>query len=87
MDLFFWQKKVWGCDRAESETIMDVLKKDAQGFRVERVVKDKQGRKHVFMDQAIPFWDESGDLRWFEGIMVDITELNRALSSAETSTI
>jgi len=27
------------------------------------------------MDQAIPCWDESGDLRWFEGIMVDITEL------------
>jgi len=72
---FFWQKKVWGCDRAESEEIMDLLKKDAQGFRTERVVEDIQGRKHVFMDQAIPCWDESGDLRWFEGIMVDITEL------------
>ncbi len=72
---FFWQEKVWGAGKAESEEIMDILKKDAQGFRVERVVKDKQGHKHVFMDQAIPFWDESGDLRWFEGIMVDITEL------------
>ncbi len=79
---FFWQKKVWGHDKAESEAIMDILKKDAQGFRVERVVKDKQGRKHVFMDQAIPFWDESGDLRWFEGIMVDITELKRLQDKA-----
>ena len=79
---FFWQKKVWGCDKAESEEIMDVLKKDAQGFRVERVVKDKQGCKHVFMDQAIPFWDESGNLRRFEGIMVDITELKRLQEKA-----
>jgi len=79
---FFWQKKVWGCDRAESEGMMDDLKKEAQGFRVERVVKDKQGRKHVFMDQAIPFWDESGDLLWFEGIMVDITELKRLQEKA-----
>jgi PAS domain S-box-containing protein len=79
---FVWQKKVWGHDKAESEAIMDVLKKDAQGFRVERVVKDKQGRKHVFMDQAIPFWDESGDLLWFEGIMVDITELKRLQEKA-----
>ena len=79
---FFWQKKVWGHDKAESEAIMDILKKDAQGFRVERVVKDKQGRKHVFMDQAIPFWDESGNLRWFEGIMVDITELKRLQEKA-----
>jgi PAS domain S-box-containing protein len=72
---FFWQEKVWGSNKAESQEIMDVLKKDAQGFRMERVVKDKRGHKHIFMDQAIPFWDESGDLRWFEGIMVDITEL------------
>jgi len=72
---FFWQEKVWGSNKAESQEIMGILKKDAQGFRVERVVKDKRGHKHIFMDQAIPFWDESGDLRWFEGIMVDITEL------------
>ena len=84
---FFWQKKVWGCNKAQSEEMMDTLKKNAQGFRVERVVEDKQGRKHVFMDDAIPFWDESGELRWFEGIMVDITELKqlqeRALRTEE----
>ena len=79
---FFWQKKVWGCNRAETQGMMDDLKKDAQGFRVERVVKDKQGRNHIFMDQAIPFWDESGNLRWFEGIMVDITELKRLQEKA-----
>ncbi len=72
---FFWQKRVWGCNRDQSEAIMAAMKRDAKGFRVERVVKDQQGRKHVFMDDAIPSWDESGNLRWFEGIMVDITEL------------
>ncbi len=79
---FFWQKKVWGSDKAESKEIMDALKKDEKGFRVERVVKDRQGHKHVFMDQAIPFWDESGNLRWFEGIMVDITELKKLQEKA-----
>jgi PAS domain S-box-containing protein len=74
---FFWQKKVWGCDKAEGKAMMEALKKDARGFRVERVVKDKRGRKHTFMDHAIPFWDDFGNLRWFEGIMVDITELKR----------
>ena len=61
---------------------MSVLKKDAQGFRKERVVEDKQGHSHVFMDQAIPCWDESGNLRWFEGIMVDITQLKRLQEKA-----
>ncbi len=79
---FFWQEKVWGCNKAESEQVMDTLKKDALGFRVERVVQDKEGLNHVFMDQAIPFWDESGNLRWFEGIMVDITELKELQEKA-----
>jgi PAS domain S-box-containing protein len=79
----FWQNRIWGYDEAECEGIMDVLKEeDAQGFRVERVVKDKEGHKHVFMDQAIPFWDESGKLRWFEGIMVDITQLKQLQEKA-----
>ena len=79
---FFWQKRVWGCDRDQSETLMAAMKKDAKGFRVERVVKDRQDRKHVFMDDAIPSWDDSGNLRWFEGIMVDITELKQLQEKA-----
>ncbi len=78
----FWQEKVWGCDEAESRKALDILEKNEQGFRLERVVKDKKGRKHVFMDQAIPFWNESGDLKWFEGIMVDITQLKKLQEKA-----
>ncbi len=78
----FWQEKIWGNDGAQSEEMIDVLKRNAEGFRVERVVSDKEGRKHVFMDQGIPFWDDEGNLRWFEGIMVDITELKRLQEKA-----
>ena len=80
---FFWQEKVWNCDREKSKEIMAGLKKTAKGFRRERVVKDLQGRKHVFMDQAIPSWDEKGvKIRWFDGIMVDITELKQLQEKA-----
>ncbi|EFK10504.1 PAS domain S-box protein [delta proteobacterium NaphS2] len=79
---FFWQEKVWGHDEARSQEIMDILKKDPSEFRKERVVMDKQGQKHVFMDHAIPCWDDAGDLRWFEGIMVDITELKNLQEKA-----
>ncbi|MCG6880377.1 MAG: HAMP domain-containing protein [Deltaproteobacteria bacterium] len=79
---FFWQEKVWGYDETQSKGIMDILKNDPLGFRRERVVMDKQGQRHVFMDQAIPFWDDAGNLRWFEGIMVDITELKNLQEKA-----
>ena len=79
---FFWQEKVWGHDEAQSKEIMDILKKDPLGFRRERVVMDNQGQKHVFMDHAIPCYDAAGDLRWFEGIMVDITELKNLQEKA-----
>ena len=51
---FFWQEKVWGHDEAQSKETMDILKEDPLGFRRERVVMDKQGQKHVFIDHAIP---------------------------------
>ena len=79
---FFWQEKVWGHDEARSKETMDILKKDPLGFRRERVVMDKQGQKHVFIDHAIPSWDDAGNLRWFEGIMVDITELKNLQEKA-----
>ena len=79
---FFWQTKVWQCDKAQGEKTLETLVKGAQGFRVERVVKDKQGHNHIFMDQTTPFCDESGKVLWFEGIMVDITELKRLQEKA-----
>ena len=78
----FWQEKIWGCDREQGEEILRCLKKDADGFRVERVVRDKEGHRLTLIDHAIPFKDDEGNLKWFEGIMVDITELKKLQETA-----
>jgi len=76
-DRGFWEKRIWGCTREEAEVIWEELRHDAKGFRVERVVKDKEGRSYTFIDHAIPAKDERGNLKWLDGIMMDITMLKR----------
>lgn len=78
----FWQEKIWGCNREQAEEILKSLKRDAEGFRVQRVVKNKAGRRLVLIDQAIPFKDDDGKLEWLEGIMLDITELKKLQETA-----
>ncbi|MBW1783743.1 MAG: PAS domain S-box protein [Deltaproteobacteria bacterium] len=73
----FWEKKIWGCDREESEKIWQDLRNGAEVFRVERTVKDKEGRRCLFIDHAIPSRDDAGNLKWLDGIMIDITMLKR----------
>jgi len=73
----FWEKKIWNCEPQESESIWQELREGANGFRVERVVKDKEGRPYTFIDHAIPAKDENGQLKWLDGIMMDITMLKR----------
>jgi len=76
-DKGFWEKRIWGCGREQGEKIWQELRKDAKGFRVERVVKDKEGRSYTFIDHAIPAKDDIGSLKWLDGIMMDITMLKR----------
>ncbi len=76
-DKGFWEKRIWGCDREEGERIWQELRKDAKGFRVERIVQDKEGRSCTFIDHAIPARDDAGNLKWLDGIMMDITMLKR----------
>ncbi|MCF8145566.1 MAG: PAS domain S-box protein [Deltaproteobacteria bacterium] len=76
-DKGFWAKHIWECDREEAEKIWEELRRDAKGFRVERVVKDREGRSYTFIDHAIPARDDKGDLKWLDGIMMDITMLKR----------
>jgi PAS domain S-box-containing protein len=73
----FWERRIWGCSAEEAEAIWHELKRDGKGFRVERVVKDKEGRKYTFIDHAIPAKDDAGNLKWLDGIMMDITMLKR----------
>ncbi len=46
-------------------------------MRTERKVKSKAGQVFVFIDQAIPMREDSGNIKWIDGIMLDITELKR----------
>jgi PAS domain S-box-containing protein len=76
-DKGFWERQIWGCDREKGERIWQELRKDAKGFRVERIVTDKEGRSYTFIDHAIPAKDDNGNLKWLDGIMMDITMLKR----------
>lgn len=78
----FWQEKIWGCNREQGEEILRSLKENSEGFRVEREVRHKEGHKLTLIDHAIPFKDDEGNLKWFEGIMVDITELKKLQETA-----
>ena len=78
----FWQEKIWGCNRAQGEEILKSLKENSKGFRVEREVRDKEGHRLTLIDHAIPFKDDKGELKWLEGIMVDITELKKLQETA-----
>ena len=73
----FWEKHIWECDREQGERLWAELRKEAKGFRVERSVKDKEGRRYTFIDHAIPAKDDEGNLKWLDGIMIDITMLKR----------
>ena len=78
----FWRSKIWGCDEQEAKKILHALKENPNGMRTERKITDKQGNRFVFIDHAIPFRDDKGVLKWFDGIMVDITEVKRLQEQA-----
>ena len=78
----FWRSNVWGCDGQEAEKILHALTQNPHGVRTEREIRDKQGKKIIFIDHAIPFRDETGVVKWFDGIMVDITELKKLQEEA-----
>ena len=69
-DRNFWREQIVGHgDAREGE--------DGREFRVERVVRSKQGDLLTFIDQGTPRKDEQGKMGWIDGIMMDITELKR----------
>jgi PAS domain S-box-containing protein len=71
----FWFDKIWGCAKAESEDLWKKSFESGEEYRVERFVRDSQGRPLTFIDHAIPTRDSHGNVRWVDGIMMDITEL------------
>jgi PAS domain S-box-containing protein len=74
-DKDFWREKIWGTDRDGFDKAWKTWFQDGEGYRVERGVKDKEGRLLTFIDHALPAWDLHGRVKWVDGIMLDITEL------------
>jgi len=86
-DRYFWLQKICGKQDQSGGDILAACWAERKELRMERVVKSKEGKTYVFIDQAIPSLDTQGNIRWIDGIMMDITELKayqeRALQAEE----
>jgi PAS domain S-box-containing protein len=81
-DKAFWQERICGISRKEDPEYCLPPFKTGEESRVERVVKDKQGKPQTFIDHAIPAKDAEGHVKWVDGIMLEITELKRLQEKA-----
>jgi PAS domain S-box-containing protein len=76
-DKKFWLEKICGIETTENKEDFGVCWTHSEDFRTERVVRSKQGQPRVFLDQAIPSRNVQGEVKWIDGIMLDITELKQ----------
>jgi PAS domain S-box-containing protein len=74
-DRNFWFEKIWRCDEPECREIWQMNFERGDGYRIERIVRDRDGRALTFIDHAIPTRDTRENVQWVDGIMMDITEL------------
>lgn len=81
-DKTFWQEKICGVSAEEDAASCIPAFRSGEESRVERVVRDKRGRAVTFMDHAIPARNAAGNVKWVDGIMLDITELKRLQEKA-----
>jgi PAS domain S-box-containing protein len=86
-DKNFWREKICGEDAEDHKDIFRVCFRDGKECRAERVVRHKDGRLLTFIDRAMPARDEEGEIKWIDGIMIDISQLkklqDRALRTEE----
>lgn len=86
-DRYFWREKICGKDDKGGGDILDACWGKERELRMERMVSSKDGNMFTLIDQAIPSLDSNGNIRWIDGIMMDITELKtyqaRALQTEE----
>lgn len=85
-DRTFWRMKICGGEK-ENGDIIQACFESGEEVRIERMVRDKQGRLLTFIDHAIPSREGNGRVKWVDGIMMDISEIKslqeRALRSEE----
>ncbi len=75
-DRDFWFEKILGRDEEAFQDLFETCSREGE-CRIERVVRDKEGRPLVFLDHAIPSTDQEGRVQWIDGIMMDITGLKQ----------
>jgi PAS domain S-box-containing protein len=73
----FWRERICGSEGDEYQDLWGTFLQDGEARRTERKVRDKEGRLLTFIDHAIPTKDGEGNIKWVDGIMIDITELKR----------
>ena len=73
----FWLEKICGAKWTQDKEVLNGCWEYSKDFRIERVVRDKQGHLLTFIDQAIPRQNRQGETKWIDGIMLDITELKQ----------
>ena len=76
-DKTFWWKKIYGMDIDKSREFISTFWENRKDFRTKREVLDKAGNPFVFIDRMIPVKNDFGKVKWVDGIMIDITELNK----------
>jgi PAS domain S-box-containing protein len=86
-DRRFWREKICGQSLDATVSAEADCWKDGKELKVERVIRDRWGHPFTFLDHAIPFKNATGNVKWIDGIMMDITELkmlqDRALRTEE----
>jgi PAS domain S-box-containing protein len=76
-DKRFWLGRISSPGSKAYKTIYNACFLQGKECRVERSLRDKNGRILTFIEHAIPAKDEHGKVKWIDGIMMDITELKR----------
>ncbi len=76
-DKDFWFDKILGKDEDAFRDLFETCFREGGECRIERVVRNKEGRALVFLDHAIPAADDQGRILWVDGIMMDITGLKQ----------
>ena len=76
-DRRFWRDKISGEDMRAYNAINKKCFQEGKECRIESLIRAKDGRLLNFITHAIPAKDPDGQVKWVDGIMLDITELKR----------
>ena len=76
-DKTFWRRNIYGKDEHAGRDFLSNFGENGKEYRAERVVRDKHGNLLTLIDRMIPMKDDQGQVKWIDGIMLDITQLKK----------